>query len=95
MVFVSLVNISLDITANITWWVVKNTIYSSYYIYTYFIPPPPTKEQIEMLELRNEIISLNKQLHLINSIHNNPNIISRNQIKMIDDDFELISDTEL
>ncbi len=100
MVFVSLVNISLDITANISWWIIKNSIYSTYYIYTYFIPPPPTKQEIEMLALRNEISSLNKQLYIINSIHNNPNIIYRNQIsdkldESIDTEFELICDTEL
>lgn len=95
MVFVSLVNISLDITANISWWLLKNSIYGSYYIITYFIPPKPTKEEIEMLALRNELISLNRQLYLINSIHNNPNIISRNEIEMDNIEFEMISDTEL
>ncbi len=105
MVLFTLVNISLDITTNITWWVLKQSIYGTYYVYTYFIPPAPTKEEIELLSLRNEISSLNKQLYLINSIHNNPNIISKNQIKIesendlsLDEsaiDFELINDTEL
>ncbi len=90
MVFVSLLNISLDITTNITWWVVKNSIYGTYYIVTYFIPPAPTKEELEMLELKQEISSLNKKLHMINSINNNPNIITRNQLYDIDKEFEMI-----
>ena len=97
MVLCTLVNISLDITANLTLWILKQSLYSSYYVYTYFIPPPPTKEEIELLALKNEIKSLNKQIHLFTSIHNNPNIISKNQIldESIETDFELISDTEL
>ncbi len=93
MVFVSLVNISLDITANITWWVVKNSIYGTYYIVSYFIPPTPTKEEIELLELRNEISSLNKKLHLITSINNNPNIFTRDQLlNDVEKDFEIIDE---
>ncbi len=93
MVFVSLVNISLDITANITWWIVKNSIYGTYYIVAYFIPPTPTKEEIELLELRNEISSLNKKLHLITSINNNPHIITREQLlNDVEKDFEMIDE---
>ena len=98
MAIVSLINISLDITANISWWILKNSIYGTYYIYTYLIPPKPTKEEIELLALRNELTTLNRQLNLITSIHNNPNIIDRNQINLdesIDKDFEVINDTEL
>ena len=50
-------NISLDISSNISWWIVKNTLYGTYYISAYLIskPPKPTKEEIELLELRKEI----------------------------------------
>jgi len=93
MVFVSLVNISLDITANITWWIMKNSVYGTYYIVTYFMPPMPTKEEIELLELRNEISSLNKKLHLINSINNNAHIITREQLlNDVEKEFEMIDD---
>lgn len=99
MAIVSLINISLDITANISWWILKNSVYGTYYIYTYFIPPKPTPEEIELLALRTELTSLNRQLYLLTSIHNNPSIVNRNNIHLdtsIDDkDFELISDTEL
>ena len=77
MVFCTLINISLDISTNISWWILKNTIYGTYYITTYLIskPPMPTKEEIELLELRKEISILNRKLYYIDSVNNNPNII--------------------
>lgn len=93
MVFVSLINISLDITTTITWWIMKKSINGTYYIISYFIPPTPTKEEIELLELRNEISYLNKKLHLINSINNNPHIITRTQIfNDVEKEYEMIDE---
>ncbi len=80
MVLVSLINISLDISTNIAWWLTKNTLYGTYYLITYLRPHKKTKEEIELIELRNEISQLNKQLYIMNSIQNNPNIITRYQI---------------
>jgi hypothetical protein len=105
MVLCTLINISLDISANISWWILKNTLYGTYYIISYIRPPNKTKEEIELMELRNEISQLNKQLHFINIIQNNPNIITRNQlmltntehindidITLLDDEFIFIND---
>ena len=80
MVLCTLINISLDISTNISWWILKNTVYGTYYITTYFISkkPMPTKEEIELLELRKEISHLNRKLFFIDSINNNQNIINRN-----------------
>ena len=104
MVLCTLINISLDISANISWWILKNTVYGTYYLITYIRPHKPTKEEIEMIELRNEISNLNKQLYLIHNIHNNPNILTRNQlmltnteeindinITLLDDDFIVVN----
>lgn len=100
MVLITLINISLDISANISWWLLttgcKYTLYGTYYLITTIKPPKPTKEEIELMELRNEIGQLNRQLHLINSIHNNQHIVSRNQLMfdeppdILDDDFTMI-----
>ena len=92
MVFCTLINISLDISANISWWVLKNTLYGTYYLFTFIKPPKPTKEELELLELRNEISQLNRQLHIINGIHNNPNIITRNQITLNNDNIALLDE---
>ncbi len=80
MVFCTLINISLDISANISWWLLKNTLYGTYYLITYIKPKTHilTKEEIELIELRREITQLNRQLHIIN----NPHIISRNQLML-------------
>jgi hypothetical protein len=86
MVLCTLINISLDISANISWWFLKNTFYGTYYLITYIKPPKPTKEEIELKELRNEISQLNKQLYLIHNIHNNPNILTRNQLMLTNTD---------
>jgi hypothetical protein len=90
MVQISLINISLDASTNIAWWMIKTsckyTLYGTYYLITYFIPPKKTKEEIELIELKNEIIQLNRQLHIINCIHNNSNIIFRQQLKFNDND---------
>ena len=98
MVLNAIINISLDISTNVSWWIIKNTLYGTYYITTYFLysTPKPTKEEIELIELRKEIGHLNRKLQLINSIENNPNIIDKNNIEYKDEtDFILIDDTEL
>ena len=91
MVQISLINISLDTSANIAWWMIttscKYTLYGTYYLITYFMPQKKTKEEIELIELKNEIIQLNRQLHIINSVHNNPNIIFRQQLNFNNDDY--------
>ena len=80
MVLFTLINVSLDISANITWWVFKNTLYGTYYLISNitYKPPEPTQEELELIQLRHEISQLNRQLYLIN----NPNIITRTQLKL-------------
>jgi hypothetical protein len=82
MVFFTLINVSLDISTNIAWWITKNTLYGSYYLITYMIPRKKTKEELELIELRNEISQLNKKLHFINIIENNPNILTRRTLML-------------
>ena len=62
MVLFTLINVSLDISTNIAWWITKNTLYGTYCIITYMIPKKITKEELELIELRNEISILNKKL---------------------------------
>jgi hypothetical protein len=99
MVLNAIISISLDISTNISWWIIKKTLYGTYYITTYFLysPPPPTKEEIELLELRREIGHLNRKLYFLNSIENNPDIIDKNKIELSKEeaDFVFIDDTEL
>jgi hypothetical protein len=82
MVLFTLINISLDISANVSWWIIKNTLYGTYYAITYinYKPPKPTKEELELIELKYLVTDLNKQLHLINN---------NNSINM-DDEFVFI-----
>jgi hypothetical protein len=86
MALCALINISLDISTNITWWIIttscKYTFYGTYYLITIIRPPKPTKEEIELMELKNELIQLNKKLYIIHNIHNNPHIINRNQLML-------------
>jgi len=86
MALCALINISLDISTNITWWIIttscKYTFYGTYYLITIIRPPKPTKEEIELMELKNEINQLNKKLYIIHNIHNNPHIINRNQLML-------------
>jgi hypothetical protein len=86
MALCALINISLDISTNITWWIIttscKYTFYGTYYLITIIRPPKPTKEEIELMELKNEITQLNKKLYIIHNIHNNPHIINRNQLML-------------
>jgi hypothetical protein len=84
MVLFALINVSLDISTNVAWWLTKNAFYGTYYLITYIRPPKKSKEEIELMELKNEISILNKKLHFINSIQNNPNIITRNQLMLHD-----------
>ncbi len=64
MVLFSLINISLDISASISWFVVKNTLYGTYCIGYYLIKgrytPPPSREEILLLEINNKLDKLNK-----------------------------------
>jgi hypothetical protein len=86
MALCALINISLDISTNITWWIIttscKYTFYGTYYLITIIRPPKPTKEELELMELKNELIQLNKKLYIIHNIHNNPHIINRNQLML-------------
>jgi hypothetical protein len=103
MVLFSLINISLDISANVSWWVIKNTFYGTYYLVSYIRPPAKTKEEIELIELRKELSLLNKKLHMINNIDDNQHIITRYQynnqentlnnleLHILDDDFIIIN----
>jgi hypothetical protein len=73
MVLFTLINISLDISANVSWWIIKNTLYGTYYAITYinYKPPKPTKEELELIELKYLVTDLNKKIHLINKNNNN------------------------
>ena len=93
MVLCTLINISLDISTNIAWWLTKNTLYGTYYLITIIRPPKPTKEEIELMELKNELGKLNKQLHIIYNIHNNPHIINRNQLMLMNSSNNILNDT--
>ncbi len=101
MVFITLINTSFEIYTNISVWLittgVKYTLYGTYYLIK-SINPSKTKEELELIELRNEISQLNKQLHLINNIHNNPNIVSKYNLNIeeppnltLDDEFTFIN----
>lgn len=73
MVLFALTNITLDVTLGVAWWLVKNTVYSTYCIGSYLFcsATPPTKEspkKEEMLELQYQIAELNKKLDTINTI---------------------------
>jgi hypothetical protein len=93
MVLFTLINVSLDISTNIAWWITKNTLYGTYCLITYIRPPKPTKEEIELIELKNLISQLNNKIHIMYDIKNNPNIISRNNLiiknKLSEEQFEL------
>jgi hypothetical protein len=94
MVLFTLINISLDISANVSWWVIKNTLYGTYYVITYinYKPPAPTKEELELIELKYLVSDLNKQLHLINKDKMNvDNKLIELDNELIDDDFEIIN----
>ncbi len=103
MVLYTLINISIDVSASITLWVLKNTLYGTYYLTTYFIysHPEQTKEELEIIELRREINHLNRKLHFIDSINNNPNIVSLTNNQTIPNEqnleksFIFIDDSEL
>ena len=82
MALFTLINVSLDISTNIAWWITKNTLYGTYCVITYMIPKKITKEELELIELRNEISILNKKLHFINNIENNPNILTRRRLML-------------
>lgn len=70
MVLFTITNLTLDATMGITWWVIKNTIYGTYYLGSYFLCPPPEEnhENHEILELKYQITQLNRNLARINSV---------------------------
>jgi hypothetical protein len=92
MVLFTLINISLDISASVSWWVVKNTLYGTYYVIKYinYKPPKPTKEELELIELKYLVSDLNKKLHLINNKEQLINVDK--EIIHLDDDFVIIND---
>ena len=87
MVLLTLINISLDISANLSWWVVKNTIYGTYCVITYitYKPPKLTKEEIELIKLKYLISELN------NKLTKHEQIVDNNlYIKKIDENLEIL-----
>jgi hypothetical protein len=86
MVLFTLINISLDISATVSWWIVKNTIYGTYYVITYitYNPPKLTKEEIELIELKYLISELN------NKLKKNELIVDNIETKL-EDEFVLIN----
>ena len=92
MVLFTLINISLDISASVSWWIVKNTLYGTYYVIKYinYKPPKPTKEELELMELKYLVSDLNKQLYLINNKEKLINIDS--ELVHLDDEFVMINE---
>ena len=92
MVLFTLINISLDISASVSWWIVKNTLYGTYYVIKYinYKPPKPTKEELELIELKYLVSDLNKQLYLINNKEKLINIDS--ELVHLDDEFVMINE---
>ena len=70
MVLCTLINISLDISANLALFVLKNSLYGTYYLITYlnYKPPKLTQHEINIIELNEEINQLNKQIKKIELI---------------------------
>jgi hypothetical protein len=64
MVLLTLINISLDVSTSISWFVVKNTLYGTYCIGYYLMKgrytPPPSREEILLLEINNKLDKLKK-----------------------------------
>ena len=90
MVLFTLINISLDISANVSWWIIKNTLYGTYHVIKYinYTPPKPTKEELELIELKYLVSDLNKKIHLINREH----LIKDNSEFNLDDEFVIITE---
>jgi hypothetical protein len=92
MVLFTLINISLDISANVSWWIIKNTLYGTYYAITYinYKQPKPTKEELELIELKYLVNDLNKKLHLINKTNNEDLINLDNEFVFIQNEHKSI-----
>jgi hypothetical protein len=90
MVLCTLINISVDLSASITWWILKNTLYGTYYMGYYLAnrnrPRVPTEEEILLLELRNQFAELNT------TIINNQLTITPND--NMDEDFVIITNND-
>ena len=70
MVLFALTNITMDITLGVAWWVVKNTVYGTYCLGSYlFCTTEHPKEDKDMLELKYQIVELNKKLDRISSMN--------------------------
>ena len=93
MVLFALINISLDISASISWFVVKNTLYGTYYLGNYLIkgrnPPPPTNEEILLIEINNKLDKLDKIVKKNNENHQENQEDDNNQENQ-EEDFILI-----
>jgi hypothetical protein len=95
MVLFTLITISLDASACIAWWAVKNTLYGTYSIGHYLIARPTiiqkTKEEELIIELKtslmHELAELNNKIinsHNMNPHNMNPHIINRTDIHYIE-----------
>lgn len=85
MVLFTLITISLDASACIAWWAVKNTLYGTYCLGHYLIIGPEikqkTKEEELIIELRTSVMH---ELAELNNKIINPHIIHRNDINIIE-----------
>ncbi len=67
MVLCTLINISVDLSASISWWILKNALCGTYNMGYYLMmknrPRVPTQEQILIIELRNQVSELNTTIH--------------------------------
>ena len=84
MVLCTLINISLDISSNIAWFVLKNSLYGTYYFISYlnYTPPKLTQHEINVIELSEEINQLNIHIKQIEKL-----ALKETDLK-IDDEFE-------
>ena len=86
MVLCTLINISLDISSSITWWLFKHTLYGTYSVGYYFIITRRHKLPENNLEkIKQELVELNERIALQES----NNIILNTQINVLN-----INDTQ-
>ncbi len=70
---VSLISISIDSPLNVSWWIIKNVLYGSYCVSYYLIygsQKTQTREEIMLLELKKDLLELDKKIEDIKPLVN-------------------------